>query len=216
MRYVLVGFAVLGVLYTIHRIAVWAEGRGWIYYLKKQGSSGALGNAFLEVQAMIEPSAKHVLEERLIEDLEAEEAGDPPDPGRSSADVEADREAIRKTTAELLTAVNASDVDRVLGVWAEDGVLMPPNHPSGQGRAALQQYFRDLFSRGRFTFQFTSSDIEVVADAAFERVSYTGVAWLANGAGPIEDVGKGLHLYRREADGSWKLYCDIWNSDRSQ
>ena len=85
MRYVLVGLAVLGALYCLHRIAVWAEGRGWIYYRKRQGSSGALGNAFLEVQANIDPSAKYVLEERMRDDLEEEESGDPPDPGKGNA-----------------------------------------------------------------------------------------------------------------------------------
>jgi hypothetical protein len=31
----------------------------------------------------------------------------------------------------------------------------------------------------------------------------------------MEDVGKGLHVYGRQSDGSWKLTHDIWNSDHS-
>ena len=88
MKYTLIGLAVLaglGAVYGLHRIALWAERRGWIYYLTKHGSSGALGNALLAAQAIIEPSAKHVLEERMKDDLEAEESGDPPDPGKSDA-----------------------------------------------------------------------------------------------------------------------------------
>ena len=30
----------------------------------------------------------------------------------------------------------------------------------------------------------------------------------------VEDAGKGLHVYRRQSDGSWKLMLDIWNRDR--
>src|SRR5262245_23545825 len=41
---------------------------------------------------------------------------------RDAADV--DRAAIASTTAELLTAVNASDAVRCGAVWAADGVLM--------------------------------------------------------------------------------------------
>jgi hypothetical protein len=85
MRYVLVGIAVLGALYCLHRTAMWAEGRGWIYYRTKHGSSGALGNAFLEAQAIIEPSAKHVVEERRKDGLDAAKAGDSPDPGKGNA-----------------------------------------------------------------------------------------------------------------------------------
>jgi hypothetical protein len=90
MRYALIALAVLGGLLCLHRIAVWAERRGWIYYRTKHGSSGALGNAFLEVQAIVEPSARHVLEERVKDDLEAEETGDPPAPDAVQHDAAAD------------------------------------------------------------------------------------------------------------------------------
>ncbi len=69
-------------LYALHRLALWAEARGWIYYTRR-GSSGALGNAFLEVQALFEPTRRHVLEERqrAVEKEEEDEDGDPPEPG---------------------------------------------------------------------------------------------------------------------------------------
>jgi len=127
---------------------------------------------------------------------------------------ETDRAGIRKTTAELLAAVNASSVDRCLAVWATDGVLMPPHHPSVQGHEAIGDYFRSVFSRRRFRFTFTSSDIQLAGDTALERVTYTAVMWSESGASPLEDVGKGVHVYRRQSDGTWKLTQDIWNSDQ--
>jgi ketosteroid isomerase-like protein len=123
------------------------------------------------------------------------------------------RDVIARTTAELLAAVNASNADRCLAVWADDGVLMPPHHPSVLGREALVRYFRDLFSRSKFKFAFTSSNIHLAGDIAFERVTYTAMIWPGEGAQPIEDAGKGLHVYGRQPDGSWKLTYDIWNSD---
>jgi uncharacterized protein (TIGR02246 family) len=127
---------------------------------------------------------------------------------------ETDIEAIRRVTSDLLAAVNASDVDRVLGVWADDAVLMPPGHPSVHGGTALREYFSKLFLMTRFTFEFTSSDIDLFADVAFERLSYRVTIWQSSGQDTIEDVGKGLHVYRRQPDGRWKLVLDIWNSDR--
>jgi ketosteroid isomerase-like protein len=130
-----------------------------------------------------------------------------------AADV--DRAAILRTTAELLTAVNASDTDRCLAVWAADGVLMPPHHPFVQGHKALSEYFRTLFSRNRFRFTFTSSQIHLAGDTALERVTYKVLVWSGGSGTPVEDVGKGLHVFRRQPDGSWKLTQDIWNSDQS-
>jgi len=67
-------------LYLAHRLAVFAEDRGWIYY-RRRGSASSMGNAMLEVQSMFEPGQRAVLEERLRDGAEAEESGDPPEAG---------------------------------------------------------------------------------------------------------------------------------------
>jgi uncharacterized protein (TIGR02246 family) len=125
-----------------------------------------------------------------------------------------DRAEVTRATAELLSAVNSSDADRCAAVWAADGVLMPPHHPSVQGHQAIVEYFRNLFSRSRFRFTFTSSHIDLAGDIATERVAYSAIIWLGDDAPPTEDAGKGLHVYRRQPNGSWKLTYDIWNSDQ--
>ena len=71
----------LAALYALHRLALWMESRGWIYYRHKRGSSGSLGSAFLEVQALLEPANRHVLEIRGDEQPEADDAAGPDDPG---------------------------------------------------------------------------------------------------------------------------------------
>jgi uncharacterized protein (TIGR02246 family) len=125
----------------------------------------------------------------------------------------ADEAAIARVTTALLNSINASDLTGVLAVWSDDGVMMPPHHSSVHGRTALEQYFRDLFSRTRFEFVFNSSRIEVSGDLAFERIEYTASAWPVEGGPVVRDVGKGLHVYHRQTDGTWKLAQDIWNSD---
>ena len=66
---------VAGVLYAIHLLATWAETHGWIYYRKGHGSV-TVGSAFLEVQALMEPSTRHVLEQRRRDDFDDQESGD--------------------------------------------------------------------------------------------------------------------------------------------
>jgi uncharacterized protein (TIGR02246 family) len=125
----------------------------------------------------------------------------------------ADHAEIRRTTAKLLAAVNASDHERLLAVWADDGVLMPPNRTAVQGRPALAAYFKERFSATRFHFAFTSSEIQLAGDVAFERLAYVVTAWPVAGGQATKDAGKGLHVYQRQPDGAWRLVLDIWNSD---
>lgn len=79
MKLLLVLLAAAAALYGLHRLALWMEDRGWIYYRRRRGSSGALGDAFLEVQSLVDPGQKAVLEARRQVADEAAEAGDPPD-----------------------------------------------------------------------------------------------------------------------------------------
>jgi len=73
--------AAVVLLYGLHRLALWAEGRGWIYYLRRKPSASSLGNAFLEVQSMIEPEKRQLVEARKAENVEEDEQDDPPEAG---------------------------------------------------------------------------------------------------------------------------------------
>jgi uncharacterized protein (TIGR02246 family) len=133
---------------------------------------------------------------------------------KSSAGPESDAAAIARTRDALLEAVNGSDLAGVLAVWTDEGVLMPPHHPSVRGRLEIERYFSRLFGERRFEFAFTTSRLHVSGDVAVERVEYVASAWPGQGGSTDRDAGKGIHVYRRETDGSWKLTADIWNSDR--
>ena len=81
MRYCLLGLGVLASLCSLHRLALWAERRGWIYYRKRRGSSGTLASAALEVQSLMEPSRRYVLQEKRRDRREDQDSGDPPSSG---------------------------------------------------------------------------------------------------------------------------------------
>jgi hypothetical protein len=67
-------------LYALHRLALWMESRAWIYYKHSSGSSTRAGSAMLEVQQLLEPSKRHVIEIRREQKEVADDSGDPPDP----------------------------------------------------------------------------------------------------------------------------------------
>ena len=77
MSVVLWGVALVVGLCGLHRLALWMESRGWIFYLKTRASSGALGSAFLEIQSIAQPEKKYVLEMRQDERAERDDEGGP-------------------------------------------------------------------------------------------------------------------------------------------
>jgi hypothetical protein len=72
--------------FALDRLALWMEGRGWIYYRRRKPSSSALGNAFLQVQSLLRPETRHILEERRQDEEEPAESGDPPETGAFRVD----------------------------------------------------------------------------------------------------------------------------------
>jgi hypothetical protein len=80
MKVALVLALACGTLYLLHRLALWAEDRGWIYYQRRRPSRTALGNAFLEAQAIVEPGKRLLLEARQEQGGGEDESGEPPEP----------------------------------------------------------------------------------------------------------------------------------------
>jgi hypothetical protein len=70
--------------YGLHRLALWADRRGWLFYKTKakfKGSSLGL------IEGVYNPSVEHVVEERAGERARGsqDESGDKPDAGDDSA-----------------------------------------------------------------------------------------------------------------------------------
>ncbi len=73
--------ALAAAMWALDRFATWMESRGWIYWRKSRGYSGRLGGAFLEVQSLLEPQTRHIIEARQEKKRKETRAGDPPSPG---------------------------------------------------------------------------------------------------------------------------------------
>ena len=69
------------VLYGLHRLALWMEGRGWLYYVNSKPSTSTLSAAFLEVQSLLEPEKQQLAEVQKAERFEEDDQGEPPEVG---------------------------------------------------------------------------------------------------------------------------------------
>jgi hypothetical protein len=71
-------------LYGLHRLGLWMEEQGYIYYWHKKPKGSAAGS-FVALQKMIEPRAEHVIQvTRADHKLGAEKTSGQGDPDRSS------------------------------------------------------------------------------------------------------------------------------------
>lgn len=74
MQLALISLAIAGAVYGLHRLALYAESRGWIFYLTRPPRLRTLGL----LEELVEPEIEYLVEEQSSEAIRgaADESGD--------------------------------------------------------------------------------------------------------------------------------------------
>ena len=114
----------------------------------------------------------------------------------------------------IMEAENTSDADFFGGILSDDAVIMAPNMPAVEGRAACMGFMREFPGQFDARFAYVSAEIRVSGDFAFDRGSFSQRLAPKAGGKAVEESGKYLWVYSRALDGAWKAARVIWNSNR--
>jgi ketosteroid isomerase-like protein len=114
--------------------------------------------------------------------------------------------AIQAARENMVRAALAADWDAFIRVYDEHTVLMPPNVAPVEGHVQLRAYVEGYPTVS--AFQITAVEIDGRADLSYERGHFELTA------GGTTQSGSYLTLWRKQIDGSWKMYRDIWHSDQ--
>ena len=129
-------------------------------------------------------------------------------------ETEADVAAIKKLHEEIDAAINAGDLDSFVSCFTDDAVRMPPNMPALVGKDAYRDMVQYFFEQNTgIEHDITTEEVIVCGDWAFARGTYTITFTPKAGGKPIRGIGKWMDIYKRQLDGSWKCYRNIYNSD---
>ena len=132
-------------------------------------------------------------------------------PFMASADEAADRAAIEGIWETYSAAVVDGDSGTWLGLWDDGGIQMPPGAPA-RGKDVLDQASPSEFAPGSVSsMNIRPEEITIAEDWAYTRGTYdlTDVT----GDSPVMIDGKFMTILKRQDDGSWKIYRDIFNSN---
>lgn len=119
----------------------------------------------------------------------------------------ADAEVIRKNSAELTTAFNNKQVDKVIEQYADNSIFMPPNAPLLRGREPLKSFYGAMIAKGATDLKMDVEEVGGFGPMAFESGTYS-VSYGAD----ARDRGKYLRLLRNTS-GTWRTEKTIWSSD---
>jgi uncharacterized protein (TIGR02246 family) len=118
--------------------------------------------------------------------------------------------AVSAVLARYQDALNVSDTNKVMPLYAEDGVFMPQHSQSAVGAAAVRQAYDAVFRAIKLSVTFKVAEVVVMSpDWAFARTNSAGTVTVhATGATSAEG-NQELFIFKKGSDGTWKIarYC---------
>ncbi|MGH8253929.1 MAG: YybH family protein, partial [Steroidobacteraceae bacterium] len=101
--------------------------------------------------------------------------------------------------------------DKIVALYAEDAIMMPPDYTSLKGHAAMKQYLTTDMAAAKaagVSFALDTDAGGVSGDLGW----HSGTFHVAGANGASVATGKYVEVWRK-ADGKWLIIKDIWNND---
>lgn len=104
------------------------------------------------------------------------------------------------------------DLEKILSYWSEDAIVYPPASAPVAGKAAIREFVKKSLATPGFGISWKTTDVVIAKSGDLAYTTDTNRITV-NGPDGKQMVipGKGVAIWRREKDGSWKCIVDIWN-----
>jgi len=117
--------------------------------------------------------------------------------------------AIAAQLTKYQEALNHSDTEAVMKLYAVDGVFMPQHFPSSVGAGAVRQAYAGVFQTITLTVKFAVAEIKQVAsDWALARTNSAGSVKVNATGQTSPEANQELFLFQKVGN-EWKIarYC---------
>jgi len=111
-------------------------------------------------------------------------------------------------------AINSNDTDQVMAMYDKDAMVMQPDGETVCGHENIRRWVEDYF--GAFQTRWTKVVTMnwVSGDFGFDQGHDTAVDTPRKGGNSIHWDCKGILVYKRQENGDWLVFRDIWNNNK--
>jgi ketosteroid isomerase-like protein len=91
---------------------------------------------------------------------------------------------------------------------------MPPNASAATTKEAIRSAWKEMLTTPGAAISWKATKVEVAQGGDLAYVSGTYEETMTDASGQsVKDHGKYVEIFKKQADGTWKVVADIWNSD---
>jgi uncharacterized protein (TIGR02246 family) len=131
----------------------------------------------------------------------------------ANATTDDDVKAIKRLGEEYFAGANAGDLDRRMATMAPDAIIMPPDRPSILGKEEIRRLSREYSATFESKYSLVHDEVETTENWGFVRATITGTRTSKSGGGVERVSWKNLWIVKRQADGKWKFWRIMFNSE---
>jgi len=132
--------------------------------------------------------------------------------GPDEAMLKADMDNLKQTDTDWSS--NANNIESFMTYVLDDAHMLPPNDPLTTGKEDIKAMFSSMMELPGFSLKWEPSVVEIASSGD---LGYTIGAYklsINDSTGmPMVDTGKYLTVWKKQANGSWKVTADMFNSD---
>lgn len=127
------------------------------------------------------------------------------------------KQKVQMMNNEMVKAMLADNHAAIMSMYTDDVVSLPSYEPMLKGKTTLEQSAKKNKEAGFKINAMTLKTMDVWSggDLAYEIGTYTINMTIPGMSGKVDDNGKYLTVWQKQADGSWKIKADTWNSDNN-
>jgi ketosteroid isomerase-like protein len=124
----------------------------------------------------------------------------------------AKKQAFKNLDRAFAKAFNAGNAAQVAALYSKDAILMMPETPTYKGTKGVRTCAQATIDAGWRNMKFKRIKSGSDGDFAFN-IGSTSIDQ-PSGGGTAKVKGKYLDVYRRQKDGSWKIFATMYNTDK--
>ena len=123
-----------------------------------------------------------------------------------------EEQEIRNGSQKLAEVYNRGDAAAVADFYTDDAKILPPNSEMVSGKQAIEAFWKATLEMGMRKLTIETAEVGYDGNLGYDRGIVT-ISTKPEAGQPVTVRSKYLVLLKRQADGSWKIAVDIWNTD---
>jgi uncharacterized protein (TIGR02246 family) len=131
-----------------------------------------------------------------------------------NVDRSGDAAELRKLDEQWSAAAARNDLEATLAFYTDDAVVLPGNAPIAADKKAIREVWAGMLGPGTAVlWKVTKAEVARSGELGYLYGTYELAVKDPKGGPPVEDKGKLVEIWRKQADGKWKCIVDTYNSD---